>query len=106
MRKSVTVRTSALSQTAITPPLLNAGRAGGRKRATFSTGTAESSAATAARCAILWDSAAALRFPRASVHIYPRSERSAVAVAADAPDAEFAASLALSAGEIIKALGL
>ena len=47
-----------------------------------------------------------LRFPRASVHIYPRSERSAVAVAADAPDAEFAASLALSAGEIIKALGL
>ena len=49
-----------------------------------------------------------IRFPLAagSVHIFPRGEKSALAVAVDAPDAEFAASLALSAGEIIKALDL
>ena len=49
-----------------------------------------------------------IRFPLAAggVHIFPRGERSAVAVAVDAPDAEFASSLALSAGEIIKALDL
>ena len=49
-----------------------------------------------------------IRFPLAagSVHIFPRAETSALAVAVDAPDAEFASSLALSAGEIIKALGL
>ena len=49
-----------------------------------------------------------IRFPLAEggVHICPRAETSALAVAVDAPDAEFAASLALSAGEIIKALDL
>ena len=49
-----------------------------------------------------------IRFPLAqgSVHICPRAETSALAVAVDAPDAEFAASLALSAGEIIRALDL
>ena len=49
-----------------------------------------------------------IRFPLAAggVHIFPRAARSAVAVAVDAPDAEFAASLALDAGEIIKALDL
>lgn len=49
-----------------------------------------------------------IRFPLAegAVHICPRAETSALAVAVDAPDAEFAASLALSAGEIIKALDL
>ena len=49
-----------------------------------------------------------IRFPLAagSVHIWPRAETSALAVAVDAPDAEFAASLAFSAGEIIKALDL
>lgn len=44
--------------------------------------------------------------PGGRVHIFPRAEKSAVAVAVDAPDAEFASSLALSAGEIIKALNL
>ena len=44
--------------------------------------------------------------PGGDVHIFPRADREALAVAVDAPDAEFAASLALSAGEIIKALGL
>lgn len=44
--------------------------------------------------------------PRGSVHIFPRAEKSAVAVAVDAPDAEFAASLALSAGDLIRALDL
>ena len=44
--------------------------------------------------------------PAGSVHICPRADASALSVAVDAPDAEFAASLALSAGEIIKALGL
>ncbi len=47
-----------------------------------------------------------LTLPRGSAHIYPCAERSAVAVAVDSPDAEFASSLALSAGEIIRALGL
>ena len=49
-----------------------------------------------------------IRFPLAEggVHICPRAETSALAVAVDAPDAEFAVSLALSAGEIIKALDL
>lgn len=49
-----------------------------------------------------------IRFPLAEggVHICPRAETSALAVAVDAPDAEFASSLALSAGEIIKALDL
>ena len=49
-----------------------------------------------------------IRFPLAegSVHICPRAETSALAVAVDAPDAEFASALALSAGEIIKALDL
>ena len=49
-----------------------------------------------------------IRFPlgKGSVHICPRADRSALSVAVDAPDAEFAASLALSAGEIIKALDL
>ena len=49
-----------------------------------------------------------IRFPLAEggVHICPRAGTSALAVAVDAPDAEFAASLALSAGEIIKALDL
>ena len=49
-----------------------------------------------------------IRFPlgKGSVHIFPRAETSALAVAVDAPDAEFAASLALSAGEIIIALDL
>ena len=49
-----------------------------------------------------------IRFPLAEggVHICPRAGTSAIAVAVDAPDAEFAASLALSAGEIIKALDL
>ena len=49
-----------------------------------------------------------IRFPLAagSVHIFPRADKSALAVAVDAPDAEFAASLVLSAGEIIKALDL
>ena len=49
-----------------------------------------------------------IRFPLAEggVHICPRAESSALAVAVDAPDAEFAAYLALSAGEIIKALDL
>ncbi len=49
-----------------------------------------------------------IRFPlpQGSVHICPRAETSALSVAVDAPDAEFAAALALSAGEIIKALDL
>ena len=49
-----------------------------------------------------------IRFPLAegSVHICPRAETSAISVAVDAPDAEFASSLAFSAGEIIKALDL
>ena len=49
-----------------------------------------------------------IRFPLAEggVHICPRAETSALSVAVDAPDAEFASSLALSAGEIIKALDL
>lgn len=47
-----------------------------------------------------------LTLPGARAHIYPRAEKSAVAVAVDSPDAEFASSLALSAGEIIKALDL
>ena len=49
-----------------------------------------------------------IRFPlpQGRVHIFPRREKSAVAVAVDAPDAEFAAALALDAGEIIKALNL
>ena len=49
-----------------------------------------------------------IRFPLAEggVHICPRAGTSALAVAVDAPDAEFASSLALSAGEIIKALDL
>ncbi len=49
-----------------------------------------------------------IRFPlpAGSVHICPRADASALSVAVDAPDAEFAASLALSAGEIIKALDL
>ena len=49
-----------------------------------------------------------IRFPLAagSVHICPRAETNALRVAVDAPDAEFAASLALAAGEIIKALDL
>ena len=44
--------------------------------------------------------------PRGQVHIFPRARSSAVAVAVDAPDAEFADALALDAGEIIKALDL
>ncbi len=49
-----------------------------------------------------------IRFPlgSGSVHICPRAEESALRVAVDAPDAEFASALALSAGEIIKALDL
>ena len=49
-----------------------------------------------------------IRFPLAagSVHIAPRSEAEAIEVAVDAPDAEFAEALALSAGEIIRALEL
>ena len=49
-----------------------------------------------------------IRFPleNGSVHICPRAETSALSVAVDAPDAEFASALALSAGEIIKALDL
>ena len=49
-----------------------------------------------------------IRFPLAagSVHIFPCAEKSALSVAVDAPDAEFASALALSAGEIIKALDL
>ena len=47
-----------------------------------------------------------LSAPRGRVHIYPRAGRSAVAVAVDSPDAEFADALALSAGEIIRALNL
>ena len=49
-----------------------------------------------------------IRFPLADggVHICPKSETSAISVAVDAPDAEFASALALSAGEIIKALDL
>ena len=49
-----------------------------------------------------------IRFPLAegSVHICPRADRSALSVAVDAPDAEFADALALSAGEIIRALDL
>ena len=41
-----------------------------------------------------------------SVHICPRADESALRVAVNSPDAEFASSLALSAGEIIRALGL
>ena len=44
--------------------------------------------------------------PCGSVHFFPRAEKSAVAVGVDSPDAEFAAALTLSAGEIIKALDL
>ncbi|MBR0040391.1 MAG: nucleotidyltransferase family protein [Oscillospiraceae bacterium] len=49
-----------------------------------------------------------IRFPLAegSVHICPRADRCALSVAVDAPDAEFASALALSAGEIIRALDL
>ena len=49
-----------------------------------------------------------IRFPleEGSVHISPRADVSALSVAVDAPDAEFAAALTLSAGEIIKALNL
>ena len=49
-----------------------------------------------------------IRFPLAAggVHIFPRAGKSAVAVAVNASDTEFAASLALDAGEIIKALDL
>jgi dTDP-glucose pyrophosphorylase len=44
--------------------------------------------------------------PAGEVHIRPRADRSAISVSVRAPDAEFAASLALSAGEIIRALNL
>ena len=44
--------------------------------------------------------------PTGRVHIFPRTETSAIAVAVDSPDAEFASSLALSAGEIVRALNL
>lgn len=44
--------------------------------------------------------------PGGRVHIFPRAEDNAIAVAVDSPDAEFASSLALSAGELIKALNL
>lgn len=47
-----------------------------------------------------------LHDPRYELHIAPLSARSAVRIAVDSRDAEFARSLALSAGELVKALNL
>lgn len=53
-----------------------------------------------------YDDGIRFKAPGGRVHIFPRAEKDAIAVAVDSPDAEFASSLALSAGEIIKALDL
>ena len=45
-----------------------------------------------------------LSLPRGSVSIRPRADISALRVAVDSPDAEFASSLAVSLGELIRAL--